>query len=83
MTLPGSEFLRIRKQLGLTKVEFGRELGLIGNQYKTITYIEAGKRQCSLPMARLAWLLSTLPDLPEWPDYLKSADYPQIRPEDS
>jgi hypothetical protein len=74
MTLPGPELERIRKGFGMSRVEFARELGLTGNHsgaYKAMTFLEGGKRPISLPMAKLAWLLSTLPALPEWPDHLK------------
>ena len=74
MTLPAAEITRIRQGFGLSRAAFARELGLTGNHqsnYKTLTQLEMGKRDMSLPMARLAWLLSTLPELPEWPEYLR------------
>jgi hypothetical protein len=77
MTIPAEELIRIRSQLNLTKVQFGRQLDLIGNHhttYKVMTEFENGSRLCALPMARLAWLLSTLPELPDWPDYLVFED---------
>lgn len=77
MTLPGTELAKIRKGFGLSKVAFARELGLTGNHqnaYKTITHFEMDKRVVSMPMAKLAWLLSTLPSLPDWPEHLTVED---------
>ena len=74
MTLAGTELERIRKGFGMSRVEFARELGLTGNHsgaYKAMTFLESNKRPISMPMAKLAWLLSTLPDLPDWPEHLK------------
>lgn len=74
MTIPGPELQRIRESLGLSRVEFARELGLTGNQdntFKTMTMLEMGDKPVSLPMAKLAWLLSTMPSLPDWPRDLK------------
>jgi hypothetical protein len=74
MTLAGTELERIRKGFGMSRVEFARELGLTGNHsgaYKAMTFLESNKRPISMPMAKLAWLLSTLPDLPDWPEHLR------------
>jgi DNA-binding transcriptional regulator YiaG len=83
MTLSAAEITRIRQGFGLSRAAFARELGLTGNHqtnFKTMTHLEAGRKPMSLPMARLAWLLSTLPALPEWPDYLCVVDDPEHRP---
>ena len=77
MTLAGTELERIRKGFGMSRVEFARELGLTGNHsgaYKAMTFLESNKRPISMPMAKLAWLLSTLPELPDWPEHLRVQD---------
>ncbi len=75
MTISASEFQKVRKRLGLTRNEFARELGLTGDNvsnYRTIERLELNKRPVSLPMAKLAWLLGQMGNLPDWPDDLLS-----------
>lgn len=80
----GSEFAKIRNQLGFTAAEghgeadFARLLGYTGsfrNRADQIRKFESGRKQIPLYIARLAWLLGEIDtecDLNPsgWPDYV-------------
>lgn len=73
-TMPAAEFRRVRKKLGMSMDEFAIELGYEGTQNgnrTTIKRFETGKRPVPLPVAKLAYLLSTA-GIPVWPPHLEA-----------
>jgi len=74
-TMSGSEFRKIRKRLGLSMDVFALELGYEGSHKGNITTIkrfEKGNRPISLPVAKLAWMMSEH-GVPTWPFHLEAS----------
>lgn len=73
-TMSAEEFREIRKHLSLSRDVFAIELGYEGSHKGNITTIkrfESGERPISLPVAKLAWLLSRY-GVPTWPEHLEA-----------